>query len=139
MREVLIGLFCMLCVGCGSDLATVTGTVTLDGQPLAGSDMLRGTVQFSPEDGHGTKAVGYVDGNGHYDLTSGSRVGVLPGNYLVTISANQIIPSKTPGGAPSGRLVTPARYADPKNSGFKAEVGRGRNTFDYALTSDKPR
>src|SRR5262245_14649783 len=103
MRAILFGLACMLCIGCGNGLSTVNGTVTLDGRPLAGSEKLRGTVQFSPEDGHGTNAVGYLDENGHYDLSSGSRVGVLPGKYLVTIAANEIIPPKIAGGAPGGR------------------------------------
>jgi hypothetical protein len=96
-------------------------------------------VQFSPEDGHGTTAVGYLDGNGRYDLSSGSRSGVLPGKYHVTVSAAEIIPPKIPGEAPGGRMVTPPRYADVKNSGFTAEVVRGHNTFDYALSSQKTR
>jgi hypothetical protein len=139
MRAVLFGVACSLFVGCGGDLASVSGSITLDGQPLAGSERLRGTVQFSQEDGHGTTAVGYLDGNGHYDLSSGSRVGVLPGKYLVSVSATEIIPPKTPGEAPSGRLATPRRYAEAKSSGFTAEVVRGRNTFDYVLSSQNNR
>ncbi len=139
MRTVLSGLFCLMFVGCGSDLATVSGAVTLDGKPLVGTERLRGTVQFTPEDGHGTSAVGYLDGNGRYNLSSGSRVGVLPGKYLVSVSATEIIPPKIPGAAPGGRLATPPRYAEAKNSGFMAEVVRGRNTFDYALSWQKTR
>jgi hypothetical protein len=139
MRTVLLGLLCTLLLGCRSNLASVAGTVTLDGKPLAGNERLRGTVQFSPEDGHGTTAVGYLDSEGHYDLSSGSRTGVLPGKYHVAVSATEIIPPKIPGEAPSGRLVTPPRYADAKNSGFTAEVVGGRNKFDFALTSQKIR
>jgi hypothetical protein len=139
MRSALLGLTCLLCLGCGSNMASVSGAVTLDGKPLAGNERLRGTVQFMPEDGHGTTAVGYLDENGHYVLSSGSRAGVLPGKYLVTVSATEIIPPKIPGEAPGGRLVTPSRYADVKNSGFTAEVVHGRNTFDYDLLTQKTR
>jgi hypothetical protein len=137
MRLALLALLVVPLLGCGSNLASVGGTVTLDGRPLAGSDKLRGTVQFSPEGGGGTAAVGYLDENGRYNLSSGSRVGVLPGKYLVSVSATEIIPPKIPGEAPSGRLATPRQYADAKNSGFTAEVAAGSNTFDFALSSQR--
>jgi len=139
MRKLVVGLACLMFAGCGSNLASVSGSVTLDGKPLVGSERLRGTVSFLPEDGHGTAAVGYLDENGKYELSSGSRVGVLPGRYMVSVSATEIIPPKIPGEAPSGRAATPSRYADAKNSGFAAEVVRGHNTFDYALSSQKAR
>jgi hypothetical protein len=135
MRRALFVLVLMTLPGCGSNLMSVSGTVTLDGHSLAGSDRLRGTVQFVPASGHGTTAVGYLDENGRYELSSGSRPGVLPGNYLVTISATEIIPPKVAGEAPSGHLTTPRRYADPRSSGLTADVERGHNKFDYALVS----
>jgi hypothetical protein len=135
MRAALFAISCATLVGCGSDLASVSGTVTLDNKPLAGSDRLRGTVQFSPQDGRGTTAVGYVDANGRYNLSTGSRVGVPPGKYLVSVSAVEIIPPKIAGEAGSGRLATPPRYANAKSSGLAADVGSGNNTFDFALSS----
>jgi len=128
-------LFCTVVTGCGSNLATVSGTVTLDGRPLAANDRLSASVEFSPEDGHGTTAIGYLDENGKYTLSSGSRKGVMPGKYLVSISATEIIPPKIAGEAPSGRSVTPRKYAESKSSGFIADVAPGSNTFDYALAS----
>jgi hypothetical protein len=126
---------CVFLAGCGSDLATVAGNVTLDGRPLAGSEKLRGTVQFTPEAGRGATAVGYVDENGRYSLSTGSRKGVLPGKYLVAVSATEIIPPRIPGEAPGGRLVTPRRYANANESGFTADVSSGKNAFDFALSS----
>jgi hypothetical protein len=139
MRAALVAIFCTALLGCGSDLASVTGTVTLDGKPLACNEKKCGTVQFSPEGGHGRAASGALDENGKYHLSSGSQAGVLPGKYSVSIWAQEIIPNKIPGGAPGGRLVTPEKYGDIKKSGFTADVVRGSNTFDYALSSDKPR
>jgi hypothetical protein len=135
MRAALLAVYAATLVGCGSNLGSVTGMVTLDGKPFAGSEHLRGTVQFIPDTGHGTVAVGYLDENGKYELSSGSHVGVLPGKYAVTVSAIEIIPPKIPGGAAGGKAASPARYADPKSSGFTADVARGRNTFDFALVS----
>ena len=137
MRIVFFAVLCTSLAGCGSGLSSVSGTVTLDGKPLAGSDKLSGTVQFSPETGRGATAVGNLDQNGRYNLSTGSRVGVLPGKYLVSVSAVEIIPPKIAGEAGSGRLATPPRYADAKTSGFTAEVSSGRNTFDYALWSQQ--
>lgn len=139
MRTTLFGILCTTLLGCGRDLGSVSGAVTLDGKPLACNERTCGTIQFSPEGGHGTTASGVLDENGNYQLASGSRVGVLPGKYMVSVWAQEIIPNKIPGGAQGGRLVTPEKYADMKKSGFTAEVVRGRNTFDYALSSDKPR
>jgi hypothetical protein len=137
MRRVLLAIVSTSLLGCGSNLASVSGAIKLDNKPLAGSESLRGTVQFSPADGHGTTAVGYLDENGIYSLSSGSRDGVLPGSYLVTVSATEIIPPKIPGEAPSGRLVTPRWYANAKESGLTAEVAAGSNRFDYELSSKR--
>jgi len=135
MRIALLAILSTSIIGCGSGLSSVSGTVTLDGKPLAGNDKLSGTVQFSPEAGRGATAVGNLDQNGRYHLSTGSRVGVLPGRYLVSVSAVEIIPPKVAGEAGSGRLATPPRYADAKTSGFTAEVSSGSNSFDYALLS----
>jgi hypothetical protein len=135
MRAALLAVFAATLIGCGSNLGSVSGTVTLDGKPFAGSDHLRGTVQFIPETGHGMVASGYLDESGNYELSSGSRVGVLPGKYVVTVSAIEIIPPKIPGGAAGGKAASPPRYANPQTSGFTAEVVRGHNTFDFALLS----
>ena len=134
LRLFPVTLLCA-CLGCGSNLATVTGTVTLDNKPLVGSEQFRGTVEFTPEGGHGTRATGYLDDNGRYGLSSGSRVGLLPGNYLVSITVQEILPSKIPGGAPSARLASPKKYTSETTSGLSAHVAGGKNTFDFALSS----
>lgn len=128
-------LFVSLLTGCGNDLASVEGQVTLNGQPLAGGPQLQGIVQFVPENG-GPTATAYLDEAGRYELSSGSRRGTKPGRYLVAVSATKIIPAATPGGAASGRPATPPHYANPKESGFVADVEPGANTFDFALVAN---
>ena len=120
--------------GCGNRLAQVSGVVTLDGQPLRGGNGVRGTVYFQPASGTGAAAVGILDENGKYSLSSGSQTGVAPGEYSVTCTATQIIPSPT-GGTPSGRRITPQKYANASTSGFQFKVEPGGNQFNLQLTS----
>ena len=128
-------LFVLLLVGCGDRLAAVSGTVTLDGKPLESGPELSGTVQFIPEGGGGTPAIGYLDASGRYQLASGSQSGIQPGKYAVTIAASKIIPAAIPGEAAGGRPATPRKYADPRQSELQADVVPGNNTFNFALES----
>jgi hypothetical protein len=123
--------------GCGNNLADVSGTVTLDGQPLrgGGDSGIRATVVFQPVSGSAVGAVGIVDENGRYQLSTGSEEGAPPGDYLVTCSATQIIPPKQPGGTPTGRRITDPKYANAKTSGLQFTVEPGNNQFDIALES----
>lgn len=119
--------------GCGGMPASVSGVVTIDGQPITGGENLRATVFFYPEGGSGTPAVGLLDSQGKYSIATGSKSGMEPGAYVVTISATEIIPAKEEGEAPTGRPITARKYADPKQSGFRVQVERGKNTFDFDL------
>jgi hypothetical protein len=96
--------------GCGSGgpkLHKVSGTVTLDGQPLAGAD-----VNFEPDDYAGglQAASGRTTTDGSYTLTTyTSGDGAMEGNYKVTIS-------KTGGDAQSGvGGGPPGNPSDPKD------------------------
>lgn len=79
---------CLL--GCGStsgpELEEVSGTVTLDGEPLPDA-----TVRFMPEASGDAEyvrpATGVTDSGGWYSLAfSSSREGALPGKYRVSIT-----------------------------------------------------
>jgi hypothetical protein len=123
--------------GCGDGLASVTGVVTLDGQPIPRGSDVHGTVNFYPENGSGAAAAGMIDESGRYSLRSGSREGIAPGGYLVSVVVNRITLPKTPAGMPQPTLLTPKRYASVTESGLRQEVTSGSNTIDLALTSDK--
>lgn len=120
--------------GCGNDLSQVTGVVTLDGEPLKGGDGIHATVFFQPVSNTGAAAVGVVDENGVYKLSTGSQSGITPGEYLVTYSASQIIPSKT-GGTPSGKRISDPKYSSTKSSGLRFEVQEGENEYDISIES----
>jgi hypothetical protein len=131
-------LFVCSLSGCGDGLASVTGTVTLGDRLLAGGSDVNGTVCFTPVGG-GPLAVGTIDATGHFSLATGTAGGVRPGKYLVAISATTIIPSKVAGMPASGRPLTPAKYANAKQSGLQADVRPGENTLDFQLESSSAR
>ena len=122
--------------GCGSDLAEVRGTVTVDDLPLRGGSGVRATVVFQPTSGGGAPGVGLIDESGRYTLSSGADSGLRPGDYVATVTATQLIPDRTnPSGPASGRRITDAKYANAKTSGFQFTVEPGRNEFHLALQS----
>lgn len=135
MRGSVFVVSLLIVAGCGERSSTVTGRVTLDGRPLAGGTDVRAMIQFAPEKG-GPTAVGTLDGNGEYQLSSGSNQGLPPGSYYVTVSASQLLRGPNPGDPASGRPITPRRYANAKESGLSADVKPGSNTFDFALVSN---
>ena len=113
-------------VGCGSgpDTGTVTGTVTMDGQPVAGVE-----VNFEPIDVDlGTTATGYTQAAGEYELFyPGSKKGAPAGEYIV-----RIVPAEMEEGAgPPVRI--PAKYND--QSELTKTVESGSNTINFELTS----
>ena len=123
----------VLLAGCGGGLAPVSGTVTLDGEPVAGAK-----VTFLPA-GPGIPATGTTDATGRYELRIGSgRTGVPRGRYGVTVSKLKVS-TVTQGGAHIGtgaveteptsdglvqviEHVVPRRYADPATSGLEIDV-----------------
>lgn len=122
-------------VGCGNGLSSVDGTVTLDGAPLAGGAGVKASVGFYPDGQPGAAGIGILDSDGHYKLMVGSQEGIPPGKYTVAISATRIIMPKEPTGTPGGEPITPRKYADPRQSGFHADVQPGSNTVDFSLNS----
>lgn len=145
MPHLLVAV-AVLAAGCGTGLVTVSGTVTLDGSPVAGAK-----VTFIPT-GDGIPASGTTDAAGRYELAIGSgRLGVPPGRYAVTVSklkvstlapgeAKSVADAATAGeveteSTPDGLVqviehVVPRRYADPATSGLEADVtGSGEHAF----------
>lgn len=116
-------------VGCGrSDLGTVTGTITLDGEPLA--DAL---VMFTPITG-GRPAAGRTDSQGNYELVHDrNSQGAVFGEHVVEVSTGDelandddtvtVIPEKIP-----------AKYN--LDSELRATIEAGENVFDFDLKAE---
>jgi len=127
MRSVAIALTLLATFslsGCGRskdmpDLGTVTGKVTIDGQPLGGV-----IISFMPDKGRA--AASTTDAEGHYELV-----------YLNNIKGCKVGPNTIgffvpTGGNPSHPI--PAKYQN--KSDIKVDVKPEANTFDFDLKSD---
>lgn len=116
--------------GCGgerSDLGEVTGTITLDGQPLSNAQ-----IQFVPNGGVGSTAYGKTDSNGHYSMMfSRDASGASLGENGVRISTADV-------GEQDGEEVVIKEQVPPKYNSeteLVADVQSGANIFDFALES----
>jgi hypothetical protein len=117
--------------GCGGG-GSVSGKVTLDGQPLTS-----GTVTFHPV-GSGPTAIGTIGTDGRYELRIGDDRSVPPGDYLVTVEATEAVtsePSAAPakGPPPPPRRLTPEKYAEKDTTDLRFTVKSGGNTIDLPL------
>jgi hypothetical protein len=132
----LVVVLLLACAGCRQEPTTVSGLVTLDGRPLAMRDGMRGTVVFRPANGEGAILSGLIDSNGKYQLAMGSTKSVASGNYLVSVSAVEVVPPSEGQQEPSGKQITPPRYASPIDSGLRCEIVPGPNRVDLKLASE---
>lgn len=78
-------LVMLVCIGCdsGPPLGSVSGKVTMDGQPM--ENVL---VTFVPEQG-GRAATGKTDASGQYELIYLTHKGALVGKHKVTVTTLQ--------------------------------------------------
>jgi len=124
LRTILAGGALALAAGCSATdrppLGTVSGTVTLDGSPLAAA-----LVIFTPE-GPGRTSLGTTDADGRYALTYLRDIaGANLGRHRVRIT--------TATEDDGGRERLPDRYH--ARSELAADVRPGANTCDFALTA----
>jgi hypothetical protein len=122
--------------GCGSAYnSSVAGVVKLDGKTLP-----RGLVGFHPVSA-GPSAYAVIDENGGYTVRTGRESGLPPGEYCVTVSANELpATERTESGnpPPPGKSITPAWYRTKQASGLKFKVEPGKNEINLDLTSQPP-
>lgn len=122
--------------GCGGAFdATVSGEVTLDGEPIS-----TGTVTFKPT-GNGSMAYAKIDESGTYRLRTGREIGLPPGEYQVTVVAREQSREaygKEGGPPPAGKMITPEWYRSTDSSGLSFQVESGSNQIDLSLTTEPP-
>ncbi len=129
----------MLCLaGCGEKLATVAGTVRLDGKPVASAG-----VALHPVAG-GSLASGSTDAEGRFRIESGNKPGTTPGEYRITVvkketsgflaDKNGLSMGVAKGGIKE-KWIIPQKYAKPDTSGLKVRVKPGMDPLDLNLTS----
>jgi len=145
----LLLLFVFSCVsGCGErskhDVTVVTGTVTVDGQPMGDINII-----FHPIGGE-IVAFGSTDAQGKYRLSAPQApvgAGAVPGEYAPTFSKTETeqrpamtaeeeekMYGNTP---PKVTHLIPEKYEDKKTCGVapvKVEKGK-TNVFDFQLST----
>ncbi len=117
-----------VCVGCGSGVPQLSGTVTLDGSPMS-----TGQVVFKGD--NLPTAYAEIQSNGTYVVKTGSSAGLPAGTYQVSVAAYETLPSTDPTQPPDRKLISPKKYESPKNSGLSFQVIPGSNTYDIELVS----
>lgn len=147
-RLLLVSMLLVFLSACGTSVQSdrpathpVSGTVTMNGQPVA-----RANLSFQLADGSGS-AAGVTDNQGRYELTTFTAGdGAVPGEYLVAITQFEEpppgagVPDDHPDYNPNlpefvPKNLLPERYATAKSSGLKATVVEGPNTgVDFELT-----
>ena len=106
--------------GDSPDLAPVSGTVTMGGEPLSGA-----SVVFESASGHAS--YGATDASGRYELTfKGDAKGAVVGANTVRITT--VLDHPAP---PDYQDPIPAKYN--QSSELKVTVEAGANTHDFAL------
>jgi hypothetical protein len=144
-------VICVVAAGCGSggpELGTVTGTVTMDGEPLDGV-----LVTFVPVEG-GRAATATTDASGKYELIYASEKGAVVGQHRVSVTTlNTAAPavdmsevrsddpryeellaqSKKAYNNASTKEAIPARYNT--ETELVKEVASGSNEINLELTS----
>jgi len=114
--------------GCGPPRATVTGTITWEGQAVPQADLLF-------EDATGKVTIsGRSDDQGNYFLNYLDRRGMPAGNYQVTIT-HYTLPKRKP--LPKGEegeaLRSDGRKLEQHRFRFDVQVQSGSNTIHFAL------
>lgn len=117
--------------GCGNDMGSVQGRVTIDGEPAPAGL----SIQFQPQGENASPSYGSTDESGYYVMYfSTQKKGVMPGKNIVSISLSMaedpetgalVIPESLRG------IQIPPEYSS--KSTLEFEVTGGSNTFDIDI------
>ncbi|MGQ0635676.1 MAG: carboxypeptidase regulatory-like domain-containing protein [Planctomycetaceae bacterium] len=131
LAALLAAVITIAAAGCSdSGLVSVEGTVTLDGQPLSGCEVI-----FSPE--HGRPSSGKTDASGRYQLRyTADALGSLPGKHTVSISTFRApdLDADDPQLREGSPERIPAKYNHKSTLSADVQSGRGQ-AHDFALDS----
>ncbi len=127
--SLLASALLLTALGCGGDkLATIHGTVTLDGALLE-----HGQIDFEPSDGKGpTAAATIVDGR--YEVRA------MPGEKTVRITGGKVVGKHriTPGAPLADKIepLVPTCYNT--KTTLKCDITRGQTAYNFELNPSTP-
>lgn len=113
--------------GCGANVSTISGKVTIDGKILD-----KGDIGFHQAEGVVVSTT-QINQDGSYKI--GAEANTLPGNYKIVIIANEVSIGKGPGSVPMPTRITPLAYSNKEQTPLKAELKAGSNEFNFDLKS----
>ena len=122
--------FAVALVGCGGPdgpkLATVTGTITIDGKPVSGAG-----IQLISQEPNGSVAYGMTDESGQYEMAFGQkRKGAFPGKNKVILNSDSRI--SVGGEKYDGSEVFPPKYNTKSEEFVNVKEGES-NVFDFKV------
>ncbi len=113
--------------GCGANVSTISGKVTIDGKILD-----KGDIGFHQAEGVVVSTT-QINQDGSYKI--GAEANTLPGNYKIVIIANEVSIGKGPGSVPMPTRITPLAYSSKEQTPLKAVLKAGSNEFSFDLKS----
>ena len=142
---------CLLgCSGSNPSTYPLSGSVTLDGEPLEGA-----AIMLKPVDG-GSNGYGVTDAAGHFEITTYRQGdGALPGDHQVIVSLKKTVQpadmepnEEEEEGLDDGTelavsnqvevtSLVPERYADFETSGLTVQVGPENGPLHLELTNQE--
>lgn len=138
-KLVYLGLLTLLAclIGCaqsaGPATVPVTGTITMDGKPIAGAVVVFSPQGTSDESRLATQAE--TDSEGRFELKTylggaDFKLGVPAGDYAVSVSKLEVVQDMRR----QPKNLLPKKYNQPNTSGFSATVDpSGENDFTFDL------
>jgi hypothetical protein len=131
--SLFVGLLVLLCfaVGCGPSHIPVSGTVTVDGQPLT-----TGSISFHPVSG-ASNLIGnsQIDSGGKYKLMSEGQEGMQAGKYKVVVVASAPSDAKDQYSLPVS--LVDKKFSDAATTPITVEVASGASPDKYNLAVTK--
>lgn len=130
IAALLVGAIAAHCLGCGgsnSDRLPVTGSVSIDGQPVS-----QGSISFERLDGTPGPSAGAPIADGRFRIES--ERGLLPGNHVVSIRALRNT-GRTVKDAQRGPIPEIVAVTFRERQLEAAVTADGENDFHFALSS----
>ena len=138
--SVLMIGFLFAIAGCGSNVAPVSGKVTLDDKPLVNAIVIFEPISELKNPGPGSQGKTDANGNFSLQLTTANTNGAIIGKHVVRITAYDGDDGKVPSSNPGEAFFRKPLLGDKYNakSELKFDVAAGGSTnADFKLESEK--
>ena len=137
LRRISLVALLVLGIGCGGNIAPVSGRITLDGVPLAQASVIFTPDSEAQNPGPGSHATTDKEGRFILQLLNGKAKGAIVGKHKVSVTAYEgdadAVPSSA-GGGPFRKALLPLIYNADTILTFVVPPG-GSDKADFELSS----